>query len=135
MGEIITVGNNNYEKTASEIIQKYGLEMQKKSENEKKWPKGTAIFKAFNSKLIVIANFEDHLTMIYEFNSGAMANTLKEASSLVHILEKKATSFAFQKEFGYITVNPEHSGSAVEIAYTLKLHPEVAELSKTNLPE
>jgi len=135
LGEVTTLGNANYEKTAQEIIQKYGLDLQNKLEKETKWPKGTAIFKALNSKLVVLANLEDHLTLIYEFNSGAMANTLKEASSLVHILEKKATSFAFQKEFGYITVNPEHCGSAVELGYALKLHPEVTEISKTNLSE
>jgi len=50
LGEVITLDNSTYEKTASEIIEKYGLELQKKSENEKKWPKGTALFKAFNSK-------------------------------------------------------------------------------------
>jgi len=135
LGEVTTVDSESYEKTAQEVIEKYGLDLQNKFEKESKWSKGSAIFKALNSKLIVIANFEDHLTLIYEFNSGTMANTLKEASSLVHILEKKATSFAFQKEFGYITVNPEHCGSAVELAYSLKLHPEVAEIPKTNLSE
>ena len=83
----------------------------------------------------MITNFEDHFTFIYQIDSGVILNVFKEAASLLHLLEKQVVKFSFQKEFGFITASTEHSGSAIEIAYSLKLHKEIADSIHNNLPE
>jgi len=83
----------------------------------------------------VIANLEDHLTVIYEFDSSIIMNTLKEVASIVHILEKKVGSFSFHEVFGYATIDEIYAGSGLELAYSLKLHEEVSDSIQKGLKE
>jgi len=71
--------------------------------------------------LIIITALEDHFTIIYNFQDDQIIAPLERLNKIIKHLEKKAETFAFHNEFGYLTVNPEHTGYGCEISYDLQL--------------
>ena len=82
--------------------------------------------------MIILSNFEDHLTLIFRLDGPLITDCIVQLNNLLVLLEKKATSFAYHNEFGYLTTNPQYSGSASLISFHLKL---TQSLNILNSPE
>jgi len=83
--------------------------------------------------LIILANLEDHFTIVYNFNSDLITNAFEDISYLIKSLDKKSSGFVFDNETGYTTIDPHHNGIGVELAYLLNLQTSTLDSIKNQL--
>jgi len=120
----------NYGKLYDQIINEFGLLedseeyklIAKKLKRPTACPKGNSIFMDNNKKLIILENFEDHLTIIYKITSKHLKDALVTVNNILSIFEK-ITPFNFHHDYGYITVNSEYVGSGVSFSCIINEEP------------
>jgi protein-arginine kinase len=94
---------------------KYKISQGKTKEKEGDYPWGSSVYYTKSRSFAVLANFDDHFTLMYKITSYSLKDSLAEIDRILHLLQKFVRNFSYHSDFGFLTPNPQYSGSGLSI--------------------
>ena len=118
-GQIISSGNNNFEEISKELINLYNL--PRHIDDKTDFPYGTQIYFSNNRDFVIFCNYDDHLIVCNKILKHSIIDSINNLENLIDLIDSKCKlKTKFSNDFGYLTNNPNFSGTGLSISYYLK---------------